>query len=298
MIVTELTQKALTICREAHGDQLDQGSHPYAEHPMRVAEKMTDENTVCTALLHDVLEDTQWTADDLRREGFPEKVVQAVCATTHLKDQPYMDYIRSIKCNPVAAQVKLADLQDNIDLSRLKRVDDLTLRRTAKYAQAMYILLDQTNRGLAEWAEAKIKTVIAQSPHDQNRGYAYWHVMLVFQFAVLFALRRGENHELAAVAGLLHDIHTFSTGDSTCHGPKGAEMLARDEECRRMLSSEELASVCQAISRHSAKDRTDAPLDECLKDADTMAHNLESAGRLGEVETRRFEAICRELGIQ
>ncbi len=298
MIFTKLTKKALRLSFAAHKNQQDKSGMPYVYHPYRVAQRQTDEYAVCTALLHDVLEDTKFTAEDLRREGFPAEVIQAVCAMTHPEQTPYMDYVRAIKQNPIAARVKLADLRNNSNLNRLDAVDDAAFRRVAKYAQAQYILLDRQNRNLAEKAEEAVQTVISQAACCRYRAYALGHAQLVFQFAVLLAMRRGEKYELAAVAGWLHDVHTFATGDGTDHGPKGAEMLAQDENWRHWLSEEELLAVCQMIRHHSAKERLDAPLDECLKDADVLAHYLEMQGQISGVEQKRFAALCRELGVQ
>lgn len=140
MIYTEMTKKALKLCFEAHKDQTDKSGMPYVFHPFHLAESMTDEYTTTVALLHDVVEDTDYTLSDLKDMGFPEKVTDALALLTHDKSVPYMEYVEKIKQNPVARVVKLADLTHNSDLSRLDTVDEKALRRVEKYKKAMEIL--------------------------------------------------------------------------------------------------------------------------------------------------------------
>ncbi|MDE5770541.1 MAG: HD domain-containing protein [Ruminococcus sp.] len=118
MIYTELTNKAMRIAYNAHHGQYDVNGVPYIFHPYHVAEQMTDEITVCTALLHDVAEDTEITIEQLESE-FPSEVTEALKLLTHNKDTDYFMYIEKIKSNPVAKAVKLADLAHNSDMSRI-----------------------------------------------------------------------------------------------------------------------------------------------------------------------------------
>ena len=140
MIYTPATKKAIKLMFEAHKDQLDKGGLPYVFHPFHVAEQMTDEDTTVVALLHDVVEDTDYTLDDLRRLGFPETVLAALALLTHDDAEPYLDYVRRVRNNPVARAVKLADLRHNSDLSRLDAPNEAALRRREKYLEAMRIL--------------------------------------------------------------------------------------------------------------------------------------------------------------
>ena len=94
----------------------------------------------CVALLHDVVEDTDLTAEDLRNEGFPEKVLHAVELLTHKDDTDYFDYVRAIRSDPLAVKVKLADLSHNSDLSRLSKISERDMERIAKYEKARQIL--------------------------------------------------------------------------------------------------------------------------------------------------------------
>lgn len=140
MIYTEMTKRAMKLCYEAHKNQVDKSGIPYVLHPFHLAEQMKDEDTVVTALLHDVVEDTDYTLSDLKNMGFPEKVTDALALLTHDKSVPYMEYVEMIKQNPVARAVKLADLIHNSDLSRLNTVDEKALRRAEKYKQAIEML--------------------------------------------------------------------------------------------------------------------------------------------------------------
>ena len=140
MIYTPLTKKALKLCFEAHKDQTDKTGLPYVFHPFHLAEQMTDEYTTVTALLHDVVEDTDYTLKDLQNMGYPDEVITALSLLTHDDGSEYMDYVRRLKNNPIARAVKLADLKHNSDLSRYDTIDGNAIKRTAKYKQAIEIL--------------------------------------------------------------------------------------------------------------------------------------------------------------
>lgn len=140
MIYTTLTKKALKLCFDAHKDQIDKSEIPYVYHPFHLAEQMTDELTTVVALLHDVVEDTPHTLNDLREMGFPEEVIEALALLTHEKTVPYMEYMARIKQNPIAVAVKLADLRHNSDLTRLDHPGEKDLARVEKYRKAIRLL--------------------------------------------------------------------------------------------------------------------------------------------------------------
>lgn len=142
MIYTPMTKKALKLCFEAHRDQTDKSGMPYVFHPFHLAEQMTDEYTVTVALLHDVVEDTDITFEDITGMGFPAEVTDALKLLTHDDAVEYMDYVAKIKHNPIAKAVKLADLSHNSDTSRLDVVDEKALKRVEKYAAAIKLLND------------------------------------------------------------------------------------------------------------------------------------------------------------
>lgn len=142
MQYTPMIRKALILSFEAHKHQKDQSGVPYIFHPLHLAEQMETEDEICTALLHDVVEDSDWTLEDLHREGFPQNVCEALSAMTHDADTPYMTYILRLRSNPLAKKVKQADLIHNMDLSRLNQVTEYALRRQQKYRIALSILQD------------------------------------------------------------------------------------------------------------------------------------------------------------
>lgn len=145
MIYTELTKKAMLIAYQAHKDMSDKNGIPYIFHPIHLAEQMDSEKAVIVALLHDVVEDTDWTMSGLEQEGFPKDVIDALNLLTHNDEIEYLECIRQINqsSNPYAKAVKLADLKHNSDLSRLQKIDEKTLLRIEKYKKAIAILTEK-----------------------------------------------------------------------------------------------------------------------------------------------------------
>ena len=135
-----LYQQALVIAEDAHKGQVDKAGMDYIQHPLFVASLVEGELAKTVALLHDVVEDSDWTLEDLRKEGLPEEVVQAVGIITKKRNENYEEYILRVKQNPLARQVKLADLQHNSDLSRLTTVTEIDRKRAEKYRQAIAFL--------------------------------------------------------------------------------------------------------------------------------------------------------------
>ncbi len=140
MLYTALTKKAMKICFEAHKNQVDKNGVPYIFHPVHLAEQMKDEKTICIALLHDVVEDTDITFEQLENEGFPKDIIDALKLLTHDGTVPYMDYVKQIGTNDLARAVKLADLKHNSDLTRLDVVDEKAIARVEKYKKAIELL--------------------------------------------------------------------------------------------------------------------------------------------------------------
>lgn len=140
MIYTEKTKRALKLCFEAHKEQLDKSGLPYVFHPFHLAEQMSDESTTIVALLHDVVEDTDYTFADLEAMGFGEEVIEALKLMTHDDDTLYMDYVANLKHNPIARTVKLADLAHNSDPTRLEVMDEWAKKRAEKYKAAIELL--------------------------------------------------------------------------------------------------------------------------------------------------------------
>ena len=139
-IYTDKTKKAMKLCFEAHKDQVDKSGMPYMFHPFHVAEQMKDEATTIVALLHDVVEDTKYTLDDIAKMGLGQDVVDALTLMTHDKSVEYLDYVAKIKDNPIARAVKLADLAHNSDPTRLDVIDEEARKRSEKYKKAIALL--------------------------------------------------------------------------------------------------------------------------------------------------------------
>ena len=113
---------------------------PYVFHPFHVAEQMQDENSTIVALLHDVVEDTEYTLEDLRSFGFSDEVLEAIALLTHEPDVPYVEYLERIKTNQLAKTVKLADIMHNSDQTRLEANDERAEYWEKKYTRARQIL--------------------------------------------------------------------------------------------------------------------------------------------------------------
>ncbi len=140
MIYTDLTKKALRLCFDAHKDQVDKSGLPYVFHPFHLAMEMTDELSTVVALLHDVIEDTDYTLQDLENMGFPPAVLEAIGLMTHQEGVPYMEYVATIKTNPLARIVKMADLRHNSNIARVDNPTEKDYARVEKYRQAMALL--------------------------------------------------------------------------------------------------------------------------------------------------------------
>lgn len=132
---------AVAIARAAHTGQLDMGGKPYITHPLRVMRAVEGAWPQMAAVLHDVIEDTDVDADDLRRAGCPEPVVVAVVALSKLPDEPLEDSMARAAADPIALVVKRADIADNLSEPRLGQLDaDTQVRLRVKYARSIALL--------------------------------------------------------------------------------------------------------------------------------------------------------------
>lgn len=131
----EMLSKMLKIATDAHHGQFDRGGQPYILHPLKVMHylKTDDEELMCMALGHDVIEDTSVTYKDLREAGLSERVIEGIRALTKQPGQTYDEYKQGVFANKDAMRVKMADLRHNTDIRRLKGVSDKDLARLAKY---------------------------------------------------------------------------------------------------------------------------------------------------------------------
>lgn len=142
MLYTELTIKAMKIAYEAHKEQYDKGGVPYIFHPYHLAEQLDEEYEICVALMHDVVEDTDITLEDIANAGFPQEVVDAVGLMTKNKGEDYFEYVRRVKNNSITRKVKLLDLKHNSDPTRLVNGKEKSEKQLEKYAKAKAILLE------------------------------------------------------------------------------------------------------------------------------------------------------------
>ena len=132
-----MLELALSIATKAHRGQFDKAGIDYIEHPIFVASQVDSEEEKAVALLHDVIEDSSVTAEELLNAGLPETVVTAVQILSKKKGQDYQTYLKTVKSNPLARVVKLADLKHNSDLLRLETITDKDLERLEKYKKAI-----------------------------------------------------------------------------------------------------------------------------------------------------------------
>ena len=130
-------ERAIEIAAEAHKGQKDKYGAPYLGHVTRVMNAgVTDDERIVGAL-HDVVEDTPWTFDDLLREGFSIQIVEAVrCLTKKSEDEDYDEFTERVRKNPLAVRVKLNDLRDNMDIRRMPSVTEKDVKRLNKYLKA------------------------------------------------------------------------------------------------------------------------------------------------------------------
>lgn len=144
MYYTPMTKAAMKLCFKAHKDQVDKAGISYVFHPISLAERFGEgqEAEICVALLHDVLEDTDYTVDDIRAAGMSDEVIDALLLLNHNPKVEYMDYVLRLSQNNIARHVKICDLQHNSNLSRLETVTEKDLKRVEKYKEALRILFE------------------------------------------------------------------------------------------------------------------------------------------------------------
>ncbi len=135
-------ERAIQLATEAHQGQVDKAGHPYILHPLRVMFRVKTVEERIVAVLHDTIEDTSLTAEDLQREGFSSRVIEAIQCLTKNPGESYEQFIDRIKDNVLASRVKRADIRDNMDLSRLPSVSEKDLTRMKKYHTALNRLIN------------------------------------------------------------------------------------------------------------------------------------------------------------
>ncbi len=136
MTELELLERAIGIAVEAHRGKQDRYGAPYILHPLRVMARVSSLSERTVAILHDVVEDTRWTFEDLQAEGFPEAVLAALKCVTKHEGEDYEDFVKRSASNSLARRVKIADLEDNMDVSRMPHVGEEERERLRKYLKA------------------------------------------------------------------------------------------------------------------------------------------------------------------
>lgn len=134
-------ERAIEIAARTHAGQLDKGGAPYILHPLRVMLRVAPGAQQIVAVLHDVVEDSEVTFEDLEREGFSAEVISGLRAVTKIEGESYEDFVARAALDPVGKAVKLADLMENSDLSRIAEPSQKDLERVAKYGRAIQYLM-------------------------------------------------------------------------------------------------------------------------------------------------------------
>jgi (p)ppGpp synthase/HD superfamily hydrolase len=133
-------EDAVSIAARAHRGQKDKAGAPYLLHPLRLMLRMDTEAAMMAAVLHDVVEDTEWTLERLREAGFSDEVLEAVDCLTHREGESYQQFVERVRTNPIARQVKIADLEDNMNVRRINQLGPRDLERLEKYHRAWRVL--------------------------------------------------------------------------------------------------------------------------------------------------------------
>ncbi len=135
--------KALLIAAEVHAEQRDKADKPYIGHILRLMERVNSEQEKIVALLHDVVEDSEYTLVELRQQGFSDEIVNAVDCMTRRSGESYSQFIERCATNSISRIVKSADLEDNMDIRRLESLTEEDVERLRKYLESYRYLLDQ-----------------------------------------------------------------------------------------------------------------------------------------------------------
>lgn len=139
---SKLLDKAAMICIKKHTGQRDKAESAYFQHPMRVALRCNSDDEKLVALLYDTIEDTDVTPEYLLSEGFPQYIVDAILSVTMRNGESYMDFVARAKQNPLGRNIKLYDIEDNLNVLRLNEVTSETAERLNKYLAARRFLLE------------------------------------------------------------------------------------------------------------------------------------------------------------
>jgi len=132
-----LLQRAIAIAAKAHEGQVDKAGNPYIEHPLFVMENVNSLDEKIVAVLHDAVEDSELTFEQLRSEGFSEVIVSAIAAITKIEGEAYTAYLERVMANPIALRVKIADVNHNLDIRRIANPTEADFQRITKYKKVL-----------------------------------------------------------------------------------------------------------------------------------------------------------------
>lgn len=139
-LLPDMLEKALQIATEAHKGQKDKAGNDYISHPIRVSQHCINQKAKIVALLHDTLEDTSLTIKDLQNQGFDNEITEGVLSVTRLENESYANFIERVSRNTLGKEVKISDLEDNMDIRRLSQFTERDTKRCEKYLHAWRFL--------------------------------------------------------------------------------------------------------------------------------------------------------------
>ncbi len=169
-------ERAIEIAREAHHGQTDKAGNDYIGHPLRVMEAGKSVNEKIVGVLHDVVEDSDWTFEQLIAEGFSQEVIDVLrCVTKISENEPYDKFIARVKSNPLAVAVKLNDLSDNMDIRRLPYLSDKDVKRLKKYLRAYKQLTGTPTYSVYACRQEYPNAFDRWSAEDDARLAELWH---------------------------------------------------------------------------------------------------------------------------
>jgi (p)ppGpp synthase/HD superfamily hydrolase len=135
--------QAISIATETHSGQVDKAGQPYILHPLRLMLQFNAEPEMIVAVMHDVVEDSDLEQSDLKKLGFSREVIEAIDCLTKRNDEDYESFILRVLENDLARKIKIADIKDNLNLTRLNEITDIDLQRIAKYHRALRLLTNK-----------------------------------------------------------------------------------------------------------------------------------------------------------
>ena len=163
-------EDAIAIAANAHKGQFDKAGAPYILHPLRIMMKMKSDAAMIVAVLHDVVEDApDWTFDRLRETGFTEEIISALECVTKREGEEYSEFVKRAASNTIAREVKIGDLEDNMNIQRIESLSEKDSGRIAKYHKYWKIL---TSGASVDVEENDTSTIESEAPTERD---AYQH---------------------------------------------------------------------------------------------------------------------------